>query len=125
MKALIETIDNNNFEPIIMPLAVRYFKRVMKKAKKHRSSKTFYKLKFLKKINDIFAIFSICFFIAYKMIYDLERLFIEDMSTLTGLEECVLEEVEVSILTDFLEFNLCRDLKNLPMEEYDLLNLSR
>ena len=58
----------------------------------------------LLKSGDITKIFCVCFFISFKMLEDLQMMFVEDLATLTGFNIEMLEALEKAILVDVLEW---------------------
>lgn len=55
---------------------------------------------------DIFKIFAVCFFIAFKFLADDQRLFLQDIADLTGMKISKIEELEQAFLLNVLKFDL-------------------
>jgi len=55
---------------------------------------------------DIFKIFAVCFFLAFKFIRDDEHLFVKDIVNLTGMTTEKVEELETVFFVDILKFKL-------------------
>lgn len=63
-----------------------------------------------------FLVFSACLYLSIKMLNDMEKWFIEDFAQVSGLEERVIEKMEIRILRDILDFDLHVDYKYVQKE---------
>ena len=69
------------------------------------------------KPGDFVRIFCVCFFIAFKMIEDNFKLFLEDMELLTGIPAGVLGDMEEGLMNSVFEFRVLVQIEEIKFTE--------
>lgn len=74
---------------------------------------------------DLVKIYSVCFFIAFKMVEESHKMFIEDLSILTGYSEEEMSQLEEFILIDVLDFKVFIRQEEIDINARWLANVYR
>lgn len=74
---------------------------------------------------DFINIFFTCFFISFKILEENYSMFLEDLELLTGISSEIIEDMEITLLTELLEFEVVVSKEQLIMAEKDLVKIFR
>ena len=91
----------------------------------HFNRKVLKRLKVTLAGGDMFKIFAVCFFLAFKFLVDDEHLFVKDISDLTGMTTDKIQELDRVFLVDILKFNLFLSEAEMKSERALMRQLAR
>jgi hypothetical protein len=73
--------------------------------------------KFAFNMGEFLLIYAGCLFLSIKMVVDTEKWFVEDFSTVSGIDQPTIEKMELFVLEDALNFDVSID-RNVYREEH-------
>ena len=73
--------------------------------------------KFQFNTGEFLLVYAGCLFLSIKMVVDLEKWFVEDFSTVSGVDKATIEKMELFVLEDALDFDVSIS-RNVFREEY-------